>query len=151
MAPVGKTALTVLYQSPWEGWERLQDERQAYMARKARILADTTAWLEKTFPGLSADIEATDVATPLTTARFTGNYRASYEGWRPTAATMRMKIEKRIPGLAGFAMIGQWTRPAAGLPTAAEDGRIIIQELCAQDGREFVATKPAAEQNEGAA
>jgi phytoene dehydrogenase-like protein len=151
MAPSGKTALTVLYQSPWESWEGLQDNRKAYVARKARILSDMTAWLEKSLPGISADIEATDVATPLTTVHFTGNYHASFEGWRPTLATMRMNIEKRIPGLSHFAMIGQWTRPAAGLPTVAEDGRIIIEELCAQDGRPFVTTKPAAEEKEGAA
>ena len=151
MAPRGKTALTVLYQSPWESWDGLRGDTQGYAARKARVLSDITGWLEKSFPGISADIEVTDVATPLTMVRFTGNHHASYEGWRPTVATMRMKIEKRIPGLAGFAMIGQWTRPAAGLPTVAEDGRIRIQELCEQDGKAFVTTRPATEEREGAA
>jgi phytoene desaturase len=151
MAPRGKTALTVLYQSPWESWEGLQDDRQAYAARKARVLSDMTAWLERTLPGISADIEVTDVATPLTTVSYTGNYHASYEGWRPTVATLRMNIDKRVPGLSHFAMIGQWTRPAAGLPTVADDGRIIIEELCEQDGRAFVTSKPAVEEKEGAA
>ena len=98
------------------------------------------AWLESRFPGIGADIEASDVATPLTTVRYTGNYHASYEGWRPTAGTSRMKLDKRLPGLSGFSMVGQWTTPAAGLPTAALDGRVAIRELCAQDGKEFVTT-----------
>ncbi len=151
MAPAGKTALTVLYQSPWEGWEKLQADKTAYAARKARVLSDTTAWLETMFPGIAADIEATDVATPLTTVHFTGNHKGSYEGWRPTVATMRREIERRIPSLAHFAMIGQWTRPAAGLPTAAQDGRRIIQELCEQEGKPFVAGTPAARKDQGAA
>jgi len=151
MAPMGKTALTVLYQSPWASWEGLQGDREAYEARKTRVLSDMTAWLEKTLPGISADVEVTDVATPLTTVRFTGNYHASYEGWRPTVATLRTSIERRIPDLSHFAMIGQWTRPAAGLPTVAEDGRIVIEELCEQDGKAFVTTRPGEELKQGAA
>jgi phytoene dehydrogenase-like protein len=158
MAPDGKSALTVLFLSPWEHWEKLTEDRQAYLAEKDRVLADTTAWLESRFPGISADIETTDVATPLTTVRYTGNYNGSYEGWHPTAETMQVKIPKRLPGLAGFSMVGQWTAPFAGLPSVAADGRIAIKELCSQDGKEFRTWRaheaPAAggeEQGKGAA
>jgi phytoene dehydrogenase-like protein len=137
MAPEGGTAVSVLFPSPWEHWEKLAGDRPAYLAEKARVLADATAWLEARYPGISRDIEATDVATPLTTVRYTGNYHGSYEGWRPTAETMRVSIPKRIPGLARFSMVGQWTAPFAGLPSVASDGRNAIRELCAQDGREF--------------
>jgi phytoene dehydrogenase-like protein len=141
MAPRGKSTLSLLYQSPWEYWEALLGDKQAYLAEKARILADATAWLEARFPGISADIEATDVATPLTTVRYTGNFHGSYEGWQPAVETMKMKIQKRLPGLANFSMVGQWTAPFSGLPTVSVDGRIVIQEMCAQDGREFRAWK----------
>jgi phytoene dehydrogenase-like protein len=133
----GKSALSLLFLSPWERWEKLVGDRQGYLAEKARVLADATAWLESRFPGISADIEATDVATPLTTVRYTGNYHGSYEGWRPTAETMKVRIPKSLPGLAGFSMVGQWTAPFAGLPSVAADGRVAIKELCSQDGREF--------------
>jgi phytoene dehydrogenase-like protein len=141
MAPGGKSALSLLFPSPWENWENLAADRPAYLAEKARILADATAWLESRFPGISADIEVTDVATPLTTVRYTGNFHASYEGWQPTVETMKLKIAKRLPGLAGFSMVGQWTAPFAGLPTVSMDGRIVIQEMCTQDGKEFRAWK----------
>lgn len=141
MAPGGKSALSLLFQSPWENWENLAGDRSAYLAEKARILADATAWLESRFPGISSDIEVTDVATPLTTVRYTGNYHASYEGWQPTVETMKLKISRRLPGLASFSMVGQWTAPFAGLPTVSVDGRIVIQEMCAQDGKEFRAWK----------
>jgi hypothetical protein len=43
-----------------------------------------------------------------------------------------------------FSMVGQWTTPAAGLPTAATDGSVAIQGLCAQDGKEFRTALPEA-------
>ena len=86
-------------------------------------------------------MEVSDVATPVTTERYTGNYRASYEGWRPSVKTMRMKLETTLPGLRAFTMIGQWTTTFAGLPTVAHDGRRVIQKLCRQDGRRFITGK----------
>ena len=142
LAPSGKSVLTIAFLSPWELWEGLAGDHEAYREEKARILRDATTWLESFLPGIAGDIEAADVATPLTTVRYTGNYHASYEGWRPTPATMRMKIEKRLPGLSGFSMVGQWTAPAAGLPSVAADGRFLIQGLCAQDGKEFRTAVP---------
>ncbi len=146
LAPKGRTALSVLFLSPWEQWEKLADDRSAYREEKSKVLRDATRWLEARFPGIAADIEVTDVATPLTTVRYTGNYHASYEGWRPTTATLRLRLPKRLAGLAHFSMVGQWTAPFAGLPTAATDGRIAIRELCGQDGQDFVATTRAEEE-----
>jgi phytoene dehydrogenase-like protein len=137
MAPSGKSAISLVFQSPWENWERLAGDRQAYLAEKARVLVDAMAWLEARFPGISADIEASDVATPLTTVRYTGNYHGSYEGWQPVVETMKVKVPKRLPGLANFSMVGQWTAPFAGLPTVVVDGRVVIKEMCAQDDKEF--------------
>jgi phytoene dehydrogenase-like protein len=142
LSPRGKSVLTLIYMSPWKLWEGLSGDREAYRAEKTRVLEDATAWMESQLPGISKDIEVTDVATPLTTVRYTGNFHASYEGWRPTPKTLRQKIDKRLPGLSHFSMVGQWTSPAAGLPTVASDGRIVIQELCEQDGREFTTSVP---------
>jgi phytoene dehydrogenase-like protein len=142
LSPAGKSAVTVMFMSPWEVWEPLARDREAYRAEKAAVLRDAAAWLESFIPGISTDIEVTDVSTPLTTVRYTGNYHASYEGWLPTPQTLRVKIEKRLPGLSHFSMVGQWTAPAAGLPSVAADGRVVIQELCAQDGKAFRTSLP---------
>jgi phytoene desaturase len=142
LAPRGRSALSVVFPSPWEHWERLTDDKEGYFAEKMHVLGDCMKWLESRLPGITADIEVMDVATPLTTVRYTGNYHASYQGWLPTPKTLRVKIDRRLPGLTHFSMVGQWTTPAAGLPTAAGDGRRVIQELCAQDGKEFRTTVP---------
>jgi len=47
-----------------------------------------------------------------------------------------------IKGLDNFAMIGQWTTPGGGLPTAAQDGRDIAIKLCKKDGKRFTGKLP---------
>jgi len=138
MAPAGCSTVTLLFWSPFDYWEKLHQDRARYLEEKKRVQQDAIRWLETIYPGINADIEVVDVATPMTTVRYTGNYHASYEGWRPTAATMRTQIETTLPGLKGFTMIGQWTRSFAGLPTVAMDGRNVVELLCREDGKTFV-------------
>jgi phytoene dehydrogenase-like protein len=138
MAPAGCSALSVAFWSPFDLWEKLHQDRERYVQEKKRVLQDVTHWLESIYPGISTDIEVTDVATPMTTVRYTGNYHASYEGWRPTPATIQEKIPTTLPGLKGFSMIGQWTRPFSGIPTVAMDGRNAVELLCRKDGKDFV-------------
>jgi phytoene dehydrogenase-like protein len=138
MAPAGCSSVTVNFWSSFDFWEKLHQDRTSYAAEKKRVQQDVTQWLESIYPGISGDIVVADVATPMTTVRYTGNYHASYEGWRPTPATIQKKIPTTLPGLKGFSMIGQWTRPFAGLPTAAMDGRNAVELLCRQDGKTFV-------------
>lgn len=106
MAPPGRSVLTISFQSPYDRWERLHQDREGYREEKNRGEEDAVRWLESVYPGIGADIEVADVATPMTTVRYTGNWRASYEGWRPIPATMRVKLERTLPGLKGFSMIG---------------------------------------------
>jgi len=138
MAPAGCSAVTLLFWSPFDTWEKLHEDRAQYCAEKKQVEQDALRWLETIYPGIASAVEVADVATPVTTVRYTGNYRGSYEGWRPTAATMGTKIPTTLPGLAGFVMVGQWTRPFAGVPTAALDGRHAIERLCREEGKEFV-------------
>ena len=142
MAPPGRSVLTITFQSPYDRWEKLHQDRERYREEKKRVEGDAVRWLESVYPGIGADIEVADVATPMTTVRYTGNWHASFEGWRPISDTMRVKLEKTLPGLKGFSMIGQWTSPMAGLPTVAQDGRVAIELLCREDQKPFITTKP---------
>ena len=51
-------------------------------------------------------------------------------------------MDKTLPGLENFYMAGQWVEPGGGVPTAAQSGRRIIERLCKQDGKGFVAQVP---------
>lgn len=80
MAPAGCSALTLLFWSPFDYWEKLHQDRDRYREEKKRVAEDATRWLESIYPGIRGDIEVLDVSTPMTTLHYTGNWCASYEG-----------------------------------------------------------------------
>ena len=140
MAPQGRTSITVLYPSDLAWWENLGYNGEEYRAEKKRILDTTIAQLEQVLPGISSQIETSDVATPFTTVRYTNNWRAAagFMMTKSLAAEMVMHPQYTLPGLADFYMIGQWVK-GLGTPTAAASGKEVIQQVCRTDGMKFKA------------
>ena len=96
--------------------------------------------LDRRFPGLKDEVEMVDVATPATTVRYTGNWRASFEGWMPTPGYLMKGLPRRLPGLDDFYMVGQWVQPGGGLPTGVMTAREVLQLVCKRDGVKFQTT-----------
>lgn len=139
LSPQGKTLITVLMNT-WEGekWESLfQKDKKAYELEKKKIAEEVIDRLDKLVEGIAESIEMVDVSTPHSVIRYTGNWQGSFEGFAPTKATLSKTLPKTLEGLGNFAMIGQWTTPGGGLPTAAKDGRDIAIRLCKEDGKKF--------------
>jgi phytoene dehydrogenase-like protein len=123
-------------------WEELYNEPERYETEKKDIALKVIAQLERRLPGISGQIEVIDVSTPITVERYTGNWQGSMEGWMLTTdnmLTMMMGkgMDKTLPGLDGFFMIGQWVEPGGGVSTAAISGRGVIGMICKRDGKEF--------------
>ena len=141
LAPEGKTLLTVLINT-WEGlfWSRMANERpHEYTTEKKRIAEEVIGRLEHILGNFSQHVEMIDVSTPHSVIRYTGNWQGSFEGFAPTNVTLKTRLPKIIPNLHNFAMIGQWTAPGGGLPTAAKDGRDIAKHMCKSDGKVWTA------------
>jgi phytoene dehydrogenase-like protein len=138
MAPQGKTSLTVLYPSDLAWWESLEYGREEYKAEKQRILDTTIDQLEQELPGMSSQIEVSDVSTPYTIRRYTDNWQAAagFMMTKKLGAEMVFNPQYTLPGLAGFYMIGQWVK-GFGTPMAAASGKEVIQKICKADGRRF--------------
>jgi len=138
-APAGKTAVTALIATRNHAyWSELRDTDPAgYRREKDRIAAAVAAVLEERLPGIGASIEVTDVSTPATVIRYTGNWQGSMEGWLPTPQLGLRPLPNRLPGLANFYMAGQWVMPGGGLPGGLMSARAAIRDLCAQDGVHF--------------
>ncbi|MBN2535586.1 MAG: NAD(P)/FAD-dependent oxidoreductase [Spirochaetales bacterium] len=138
IAPKGKTAVTVLYPSELAWWEQLPYGGTEYRAEKKRILHTTIAQLEQVLPGISSQIEISDVATPFTTLRYTHNWKAAlgFLMTKTLAAEMAMKPQYTLPGLDNFYMTGQWVR-GFGVPMAVISGKEVIRKICKADGRKF--------------
>ncbi|HEX9019084.1 MAG TPA: NAD(P)/FAD-dependent oxidoreductase [Anaerolineaceae bacterium] len=140
LAPQGKTALTVMAPTSYQYWKDLYGEggdHERYEAEKQRVALQVIDRLDKRFPGLSAQVEMADVATPVTFERFTGNWQGSFEGWIPTPQNVMKPIPKTLPGLENFYMVGQWVQPGGGLPSGVMTGREVLQKICKKDGIKF--------------
>ena len=75
----------------------------------------------------------TDVSTPATVIRYTGNWKGSMEGWLLKPGGRMRPYPNTLPGLRQFLMVGQWVSPGGGLPSGLMTGRAAIQAVCKQD------------------
>jgi phytoene dehydrogenase-like protein len=140
LAPAGKTVLTIMFETDYEYWKNVGENKDAYLQKKDEIGRTVTEILEQRFPGISSLVEVIDVATPLTFERYTGNWKGSFEGWLITPENSKVLLKpmsQTIPGLKNFYMCGQWVEPGGGLPTAIMSGRRLIKRICKEDRRKF--------------
>ena len=138
LAPPGKTLLRLVIPAAYDHWDALRGAPDAYRTEKEKIAETVIGLLDKRYPGLAAQVEMRDVATPLTFERYTGNWRAGMMGWQLTSKTLSKSIPKTLPGLGNFHMAGQWVETFAGIPGSALSGRNVIQLLCRRDKKDFV-------------
>jgi phytoene desaturase len=137
-APPGKTVVQVEFETEWEHWSSLQRTDPAgYKAEKQRVAAEILQRLEPHHPGISSQVEVTDVATPYDFWRYTLNDKGAWMGWLITPEAIRTLIERRLPGLDNFYMAGQWVTPGGGVSPVLYTGRHAVQLLCRQDGKTF--------------
>lgn len=139
LAPEGKTIITVgLSTYNYEFWvDFRKDDKEKYRQEKQRIANEVIEALEQRFGNIKSNIEVTDVATPASLIRYTNNWKGSFEGWHPGPGTLMLRIDKSLPGLKNFYMIGQWVEPGGGLPPAIMSGRSVAQIICKKDRKKF--------------
>jgi phytoene dehydrogenase-like protein len=124
-APPGKGVVQVEFEAEWDYWNDLQrEDRARYDSEKECVASEILAWLETHYPGITSQVEVTDVVTPWTWWRYT---------------LIRTAVERTLPGLDDFYMAGQWVMPGGGVPPVLYSGRHAVQLLCHRDGKQFVA------------
>jgi phytoene dehydrogenase-like protein len=142
LAPEGKTSVVVVYETEYAPWKALAGDRAAYEAEKERIAEQVIARLDARFPGLRGQVEVVDVATPLTTERYTGNWQGSPQGWQTTLQDFPMGLPSRLPAKLGrlerFYMAGQWVQLGGGITGVIQSARNTIRQICRDLGRPFV-------------
>ena len=138
MAPPGKNTIIVQFETNYDYWHELRQDAERYRAEKEAIVQAIIAGLEERFPGITEQVEMTDLATPITWERYTGNWRGAYEGWMFDSDFSPMSsMRKTLPGLQNFYMAGQWVNPGGGIPTAVMSGNHTIQMICMEDRKKF--------------
>jgi len=136
-APPGKTVVQVSFETEWDFWNELRQDRPRYDAEKERVAVELLERLEAHYPAISSQVEMTDVATPYTWWRYTRNHRGAYMGWLPTPEVINTRIARTLPGLTNFYMAGQWVMPGGGVPPSLYSGRHVVQLLCHRGGKPF--------------
>lgn len=127
-APKGKSVLQTQIETDYFYWKKLyENDRNKYIHEKQIVLETYIHILDEVFPGISEDIEITDIATPVTWERYTANWQGSYQGWKPTINTFGVTLPKKLPGLKHFYMTGQWIFPGGGVPMCMAQGKQIIK------------------------
>jgi phytoene dehydrogenase-like protein len=147
LAPEGKSVVIVMLSTPYDYWQRIYG-RSIYNTEQIQESGILIEQLEKLYPGITSDIEFVDVATPLSYERYTGNWQGSNCGWLLTKETMFNMVagvDKTLPGLDNFYMIGQWVEPGGSVPIVAMSGRNIMQQICHEDEKIFITTIPVYE------
>jgi phytoene dehydrogenase-like protein len=130
-APAGKSVIKAQFETDWDYWEKLYvSNRSDYYNQKNNILDTYISILEERLPGIREKIEVSDIATPVTWERYTGNWRGSYEGWLPTTRIFGIRLPKKLPGLKNFYMTGQWVFPGGGVPMCMVQAKNLISWLC---------------------
>ncbi|MEN8446313.1 MAG: NAD(P)/FAD-dependent oxidoreductase [Cyanobacteria bacterium J06555_13] len=146
LSPPGKSVVIVMLTTAYQYWQRIYG-RSMYNAEEIQESGILIDQLEQFYPGIKADIEFVDVATPLSYERYTGNWQGSNCGWLLNKQTMPLLIAglpKTLPGLHHFYQIGQWVEPGGSVPVVAMSGRNIIQQICHEDRKAFKAMIPQA-------
>lgn len=143
MASEGKSVITIGFNTDYEAWRSLCEDRARYEDEKMRTADAVVDFLETRWSGVGAAIEVTDVATPITWERYTGNWRGAYEGWLLNPDAMELVVAGRglartLAGLKSFYMVGQWVEVGGGLAAVALSGRQIVQVICQKEGKTFV-------------
>jgi phytoene dehydrogenase-like protein len=140
MAPEGKTAMILMLESDYNYWKDLARDRKQYLKKKDEVCQIIINQLEQRFPGIRSLIEVTDVATPMTFERYTGNWKGTFEGWLITpqnSDVMLHPMSQTLPDLKNFYMCGQWVEPGGGLPTAIMSAKRLIKKICREDRVKF--------------
>ena len=139
LAPKGKSVVEMFLRYDYDYFQRIYG-RRVYDSEQDQLASQVIDQLDKIYPGIRADVEMIDVATPLSYERYTGNWKGSSCGWLPTNHTMRYNMfgmKKTLPGLRNFRMAGQWVEPGGSVALCAASGRNAVQSICHGDGVDF--------------
>ena len=135
--PEGKGIITTWLPVNYEWWDQLDYQGELYKVEKEKALQQVINLLLNEFPDLSGTIEVTDVATPMTFVRYTGNWKGSYEGWLVTPGSFFFELPLKLPGLTRFYMAGQWTTTGGGIPGSIKSGRSAVKSMCKELNQPF--------------
>lgn len=141
MAPEGKTSVVVSFYTKKGDWwiDLRKNNRPEYRRVKKEFIEKISSLLQQRLNIPADKIEMSDMATPATVYRYTGNWNGSTQGWLPGKNLLAPSpVGFTLPGLRNFYNSSHWNQPGGGLPIAIKTGRDIAKLICKQQKKRFV-------------
>jgi len=141
LAPEGKTVIAMsFYTRQGDFWIDLRNnDREEYDRLKSDFAKTMIDMLDEKIGGVKESIEVTDVATPATYHRYTGNWKGSAQGWFPSKNLIASTpVSAELPGLKNFYYTSHWSIPGGGLPSVIKSAHDLAQNLCLKHKLKFV-------------
>ena len=134
-SPKGKNTLNIIVLQGYDHWKRYEPDyrkgnKSAYRAEKQRMARALVSKVESTvLPGLSKSIQVMEAASPLTHARYTGNYRGAIYGWDQTLDNSgATRLPHKTP-IKNLYLAGAWTTPGHGYGGVIYSGLQCFSEI----------------------
>ncbi len=121
LVPEGKGILSITMLMDPKAYAEAEANAPDYRAIAADALIDRVE--EALFPGLRGLIEVTEIATPITFERFTGNPGGSIYGWSARADQCGGARMDAVTPVDGLYLAGAWTQPGGGFSAVLRSGK----------------------------
>jgi phytoene dehydrogenase-like protein len=128
-APDGKTQVSLLCLQYGKLWEDVPAEK--YAETKYAFAEHLLAQAEQTFPGIKANIEEVEVATPLTMMRYLNTPEGAIYGFQQNPEDSSL-YRKRSESVTGLHLAGSWNGMGGFQPTYMMGGstaRSVLKQL----------------------
>lgn len=125
VAPKNLNTLEIGFRLPYnykEYWQTQSGRKRGkeYYELKNEVLKEVIKSSETLFPNIKEHILVSDVITPITYERYTGNKEGAIMGWEESSGG----ILRREP-IKNFYRVGHWSFPGGGLPRVIMSGKIV--------------------------
>lgn len=123
-APENFSSVMVLLESELDYWQNLRNKDiNEYRSNKQKLAEEVAGFIDDRIPGFKQAIQVIDVATPATYIRYANLYKGSWEGFAPTPEMVKTNIRRKVEGVKGLYLSGQWTTVGGGICTAVASGK----------------------------
>lgn len=113
LVPPGKGSLLIVALDSFSNWQGLGDEDYKKKKREtADVLIGRAA---RILPGLTENIEVTEIATPRTMARYGASPQGAIYGFAQTVPQASINRLDQATKIKGLFLAGAWTRPGGGV------------------------------------
>lgn len=135
-APKGKNiiqALVFCEEKRARDYIALSKDKERYKAKKDEIASNMQSLIEGKFPSLCGKLQVIDAWTPATYNRYTNSETGAYMSLVLPPRMLPHRLDCKVKGFENVILATQWQKSPGGLPTAAECGRVAIEEICKRE------------------